>query len=144
MEKFGWENVRGGDYNLIHSDKVRELIHDIFDTTENARRPFTRCIDNSEYFFGATSDWLVYVLSLEKGKFYIGSTKRLGRSVGDHFLGKSSNCTRTNKPLSVIELIKIDKNSTQNYREVKAQKHKEYAEKYGKENIVSGQNTDGM
>ncbi|CAM9706191.1 unnamed protein product [Ectocarpus sp. 6 AP-2014] len=48
---------------------------------------------------------IVYVLSLEKKKFYVGKTENLERRLLEHFDGqaRSANWTRKYKPIRVIE-----------------------------------------
>lgn len=86
MERFGCENVSGGDFLVVESYRLRERIEYIFDSTTNKIRYYVR---DCRYLFGLCEDWHVYVLELENDRFYVGSCQRLGKSLGEHFNGRA-------------------------------------------------------
>lgn len=50
------------------------------------------------------SNSFIYILQLEKGKFYVGYTERKdGERFTEHFTGKGSEWTKTYKPIQVME-----------------------------------------
>jgi len=134
MEKYEWQNVRGGEFIKIEEYKLKEQLKLIFDTENNKIRYYIK----NQYLFGSSDYWLIYVLKLENNKYYIGSTKHLGKVLGKHFNGLSINWTKTNKPISVLELI-VNKDSNNNYLLLKKSKTKEYSIKYGFKNVLGGQ-----
>ena len=47
----------------------------------------------------------IYILQLEKGKYYVGKTKEPEFRLNEHFNGDGSEWTRKFKPVSVLKLI---------------------------------------
>jgi predicted GIY-YIG superfamily endonuclease len=133
MEKFGWENVRGGEIVIIESYKLIEQLKNIFDINSNKIKYYIK----SQYLFGVVNAWIIYVLELENNKFYIGSTKRLGNSLGKHYNGTSTKWTKVNKPKQVIEVIVV---KDSNYLTIKKELLNDYIKKYGFNNVIGGQN----
>ncbi len=129
----GWENVRGGDFLVIEDYRLKELIDHIFDAKLNRIRYF---VPKCPYLFGVSQDWIIYVLELENGCFYIGSTKRLGKALGKHFLGKGIDFTRINKPLRVLDYFTVP--PPNNYLEVKRKMLLEHVGYYGKDKVLGG------
>jgi hypothetical protein len=74
----GWQNVRGGDYCKTEDYKLKEGIDHIFDTETNRIRYF---VPQVKYLFGTSEDYIIYILKLENNKYYIGSTRKLGRAL---------------------------------------------------------------
>lgn len=141
MEKFGWENVRGGNFLQLENDIIRTSISQVFDTETNKIRDFvTACIKEfdkaGKYFYGASNNWLVYVLELEDNKFYIGSTKRLGKNLANQFLGNGIEWTRSHKPVKIRELHVIPEE--ENYLNFKQHKTIEYMRQFGPDNVRGG------
>lgn len=136
MSKYGWQHVRGGEFLIIEEYQLKEQLKHIFDFDSNHIRYYIK--DNRYLLFGATDNWLIYVLELENGKYYIGSTKRLGKALGKHFNGLNVNWTRENKPLVVKEFIEI-KPDAKYYLDIKREMLDAYILKYGRENVMGGQ-----
>lgn len=133
MEKMGWQNVRGGDYCKTEDYKLKEDIDHIFDTEANKIRYF---VPQVKYLFGTSEDYIIYILELENNKYYIGSTQKLGKCLGKHFLGKGIDWTRFNRPINVLEYYTVPFPS--NYIEEKLKRLKEHVAYYGMENVRGG------
>lgn len=133
MEKIGWENVRGGDYCKTEDYMLKEDLDLIFDTETNKIRYF---VPQVKYLFGTSEDYIIYILELENGKFYIGSTQKLGKCLGKHFLGKGINWTKFNRPVKVLEHYTVP--SPGNHIEEKLKRLKEHVAYYGMENVRGG------
>jgi predicted GIY-YIG superfamily endonuclease len=131
MEKFGWENVRGGDYLVVEGFKLQERISHIYDCEQNRIKYFVR---DCPYLFGSFGEWHVYVLELEHDRYYIGSCQRLGKSLGEHFAGKAIAWTRDNRVVKVLELITIQPGSG-SHVELKDQLLMDYIGRFGWENV---------
>lgn len=134
MERFGWENVRGGDYLVVESFKLRERIAHIYDCNKNQIKYY---VPDCPYLFGSFGEWHVYVLELENGRFYVGSCKRLGKTLGEHFDGKSIAWTRDNRVIKVRDLITIEPGSG-SYLDVKEKLLNDYISHFGWESVRGG------
>jgi putative endonuclease len=74
----------------------------------------------------------VYVLSLENGGFYIGSSYTLNQRLAQHWGGTGAKWTRLHKPIEVVEVIYPAMKTTEN------DTTKKYIEKYGAELVKGG------
>ncbi|MDP9078794.1 MAG: GIY-YIG nuclease family protein [Bacteroidota bacterium] len=135
MERFGWKNVRGGDYTIVESYRLQERLEHIYDFEHNKIKYY---VTGCHYLFGVCDDWHVYVLELENGRIYIGSCQRLGKSLGEHFGGKGIAWTRDNRVIRVLELITI-KPGEGSYIDLKNRLLLDYISRYGWGNVMGGQ-----
>ena len=76
----------------------------------------------------------VYILKLEKGKYYVGTTSHLPRRLAEHRQGHGSSWTRKYKPIKIEKSRKV--NGSPGLDEDK--ETKEYMKKYGIENVRGG------
>lgn len=103
MKKYGWKNVRGGDYCSLDEERVRFLLSANTDLG-NELLPIanvTNCVPprNSYVFF---------VLELEKGNYFVGKTTNLNLAVLNEYNGLGSEWTKLYKPTKIINIIKIN------------------------------------
>jgi hypothetical protein len=77
----------------------------------------------------------IYVLKLQKGKYYIGKTSNPQFRLESHFFSNGSEWTKIYKPLQIIELIP----NCDDYDEDKYTKM--YMDKYGIDNVRGGSYT---
>ena len=75
---------------------------------------------------------LIYVIQLEKGKYYIGKTNNIQFRLESHFNSNGSEWTKIYKPLRVIEV----KPNCDDYDEDKITR--QYMDKYGINNVRGG------
>ena len=74
----------------------------------------------------------VYILKLEKDKYYVGKSANVEKRIKDHFEGRGSVWTRLYKPISVAEIIEdCDDFDEDKYVKV-------YMSKYGINNVRGG------
>ena len=74
----------------------------------------------------------IYILELEKGKYYVGKSNQLKNRITDHFGSYGSAWTKKYKPVKVIETINnCDKFDEDKYT-------LKYMEKYGVHNVRGG------
>jgi predicted GIY-YIG superfamily endonuclease len=132
MERYGWENVRGGDYLVVENYRLQGHIDHIYDCDTNKIRYY---VTGNRYLFGTCDDWLIYVLELCGGKFYVGSCKHLGKSLGEHFSGKDIAWTRDHLVIRVLEIITV-KQGTGSWLEVKQSLLNDYILRYGWDNVL--------
>ena len=50
-------------------------------------------------------DKVIYILSLEKGKYYVGKTGNIPRRLNDHFKGRGGAWTKMFKPIKVVDIL---------------------------------------
>jgi len=136
MERYGWENVRGGEFLIVESNLLKIRLKHIYDFENNKIRYYVT--DMKKYLFGQCADWLIYVLELADNYFYIGSCKHLGKALGPHFDGTGIYWTRIHPVVKVSELI-IVKPDEGNYIEVKDKLKLDYINRYGWDNVKCGQ-----
>lgn len=74
----------------------------------------------------------IYVLKLEKGKYYVGKTNNPRFRLENHFNSNGSQWTKKYKPLKIIEI----KPDCDDYDEDKITR--QYMDKYGIENVRGG------
>jgi len=74
----------------------------------------------------------IYVLELEKGKYYIGKTNNPKFRINNHYNSNGAEWTKKYKPINVIEIIP----NCDNYDEDKYTL--QYMEKYGINNVRGG------
>ena len=74
----------------------------------------------------------IYVLQLEKDKYYVGKTKNPYFRLESHFISQGSEWTKLYKPIKFIELIAdCDDNDEDKYTLI-------YMDKYGIDNVRGG------
>ncbi len=134
MEQYGWQNVRGGEFIGLEDERAEAKINHIYDTFTNKIKYY---IPDCKLLFGASDDWLVYMLELQDGFYYIGSGKRLGKALGDHFNSNTISWTREHPSVGVAEwqLIKPEDG---HYLTFKRNLTESYRIRYGKEKVIGG------
>jgi hypothetical protein len=126
----------GGDFLVIETYLLKERLEHIYDFATNKIKYYIK--DKRRYLFGGSDDWLIYVLELCNGRFYIGSCQHLGKALGEHFNGKGIAWTQDNPVISVLDLICV-KPGAESYLELKNKLLMEYILQYGWENVLGGQ-----
>jgi len=114
---------------------VKERLEHIYDFAENKIKYY---VPRNCYLFGASDDWLIYVLELCNDRFYIGSCKHLGKALGEHFSGKGIAWTQENPVTRVLEVITV-KPGSESYLELKSRLVNDYILQYGWKNVLGGQ-----
>ena len=74
----------------------------------------------------------IYILKLQRGKYYIGKSNQVKNRINEHFNSYGSGWTKKYKPVKVVETIKnCDKFDEDKYT-------LKYMEKYGINNVRGG------
>lgn len=74
----------------------------------------------------------IYILKLEKGKYYVGKTKNIKRRIKQHFEGNGSYWTKIFKPIELVDIYK-------NCDEFDEEKYTlQYMKTYGIDNVRGG------
>jgi predicted GIY-YIG superfamily endonuclease len=74
---------------------------------------------------------LVYVLSLEHGKYYVGTTYNLNFRYAQHLSGHGAKWTRLHKPTAIIQVIVGG-------REIENSITQQFMGTYGRDNVRGG------
>ncbi|HEY4198916.1 MAG TPA: GIY-YIG nuclease family protein [Mucilaginibacter sp.] len=135
MERFGWQNVRGGDFLVTDDHLLAAQIEHIYDLTENRIKYY---VNDNRFIFGKTQDWLVFVLECEDKHFYIGSCKQLGKALGEHFSGQGIIFTRDHPVISVVEIFTITED-TKSLKAFKDDLRDRYIERYGWDSVMAAE-----
>lgn len=87
MERFGWENVRGGEFLVVESYRLKERIDFIYDTQRNKIKYY---LPDCRYLFGSCGDWHVYVLELAHDRFISAVVRVWVKRLGNILAEKAS------------------------------------------------------
>jgi predicted GIY-YIG superfamily endonuclease len=128
MKEKGWKKVRGGFWcNIGEYETIKNL---------QAHKHFLRVkVDEIEF---QTKNYIIYALSLEEGKFFIGYTTNFELAQKSHFNGKGSEWTKTYKPIKVMETWNYDSQNGKIDMKFVDEKVHTYFEKYSAINIRGG------
>lgn len=133
MKKFGWRNVRGGDFCTLDEEKLRFLLilnSDIEDDLLPIKTSFDlSSFDKVNCFF---------VLKLEKGNFFIGRTNNIRIAILNEINGLGSGWTKLHKPCELIAIIKIQSTDKSTVRKLHNKLVIEYMKNEGFQKIRGG------
>jgi len=128
MKEKGWKKVRGGFWcNIGEYETIKNL---------QAHKHFLRVkVDEIKF---QTKKYIIYALSLENGKFFIGYTTNFDLAQKSHFNGKSSEWTKTYKPIEVIDTWNYESENGKIDMNFVDEKVHIYFEKYSAINVRGG------
>lgn len=92
MEREGWRQVRGGQWCEVSEEKTLRKLH---------RCGFFRQVKASRETFAAQS-LVRYVLELKDGRYFVGHTRDLRRTLRKHEYGRGTEWTKKYKPVGVV------------------------------------------
>lgn len=106
MKKFGWKNVRGGDFCTLDEDKLSFLLainsdlgKEILPVSYSSNLKLERGIN------------YIFTLELEKSKFFIGFTTNIFLAIINEYNGLGSPWTKKHKPLKLHKVYSVDPKS---------------------------------
>jgi predicted GIY-YIG superfamily endonuclease len=133
IQKFGWMNVRGGDYCKLSDEAHRWLLtnHSLF--TRELCPIYIEC----DCIYESKIDY-IFTLRLEHNKYYVGRTNHLPLAVLNEYNGLGGYWNIMHKPLALIEALRFN-NTDKNYtRQLHNQVVIKAMETYGANNIRGG------
>lgn len=123
MKKYGWKNVRGGDYCSLNEERLRFLLS----ANTNLGNELLPIINATNYDL-SVNKYVFFVLELEEDNYFVGKTTNLKLAVLNEYNGLGSEWTRRYKPTKIINVVNIiDKEE-----EVIRKKHNELVISYMK------------
>ena len=104
MKKFGWKNVRGGDYCTLDEERLRFLLCNNSDLG-NEIIPILNKSNYNLNMYGV----FIFTLKLQRGNYFIGKTKNLKIGVLKEFNGKGNEWCSMHKPVELTSVINVSK-----------------------------------
>ncbi|MFY7987664.1 MAG: GIY-YIG nuclease family protein [Flavobacterium sp.] len=133
MKKYGWRNVRGGDYCTLDEDKLRFLLSVNSDLGTELLP-----IKNPKNFNVNKNGEFLFVLKLQDENFYVGRTKNIKLAILNEFNCLGSEWTKIHKPIELFSLIDITILETNKIRNMHNSVVINYMKKYGFQKIRGG------
>jgi len=104
MKKYGWKNVRGGDYCTLDENRLRFLLCNNSDLG-NEILPVLNMSNYNLNMYGV----FIFTLKLENNKYFVGKTKNLKIGVLKEFNGNGHEWCKINKPVELVSVINVSK-----------------------------------
>lgn len=70
------------------------------------------------------SEWSLYILELEHGKFYVGKSKQSDTRIHTHIMGTGAEWTKLHKPIKIIKFIPMITNFDEDMHTLRMMKEK--------------------
>lgn len=133
MKKYGWRNVRGGDFCTLDEDKLRFLLtlnSDIYEDLINIKiSQDLASYENTHCFF---------VLKLHGDNYFIGKTNNLKLALLNELNGLGSEWTKMHKPLELLSLFKINSTEKSTVRQLHNDLVINFMKKFGFHKVRGG------
>lgn len=129
MEREGWRQVRGGSWCEVSEEKTLKKLH---------RYGYFKQIKVSRQEF-APQSLVRYVLELKEGKYFVGYTRDLRRTLRKHEYGRGTEWTKKYKPQGLVsaEPFETPTGAVRNRRDVDPMVI-DCFRRYGCENVRGG------
>ncbi len=129
MEREGWQRVRGGSWCEVSEEKTLRKLH---------RYGYFRQVKASKQQFAAQA-LVRYVLELRDGKYFVGYTRDLKRTLRKHEYGRGAEWTKKYKPVGLVQSdpFETPMGSVRNRRDVDPLVIECFG-RYGYENVRGG------
>ncbi len=129
MEREGWQRVRGGSWCEVSEEKTLRKLH---------RYGYFCQVKASKQQFAAQA-LVRYVLELRDGKYFVGCTRDLKRTLRKHEYGRGAEWTKKYKPVGLVQAdpFETPMGSVRNRRDVDPLVIECFG-RYGYENVRGG------
>ena len=133
MKKYGWRNVRGGDYCTLDDEKLRFLLSVNSDLGAELLP-----VKNPKNFSVNKKGDFLFVLKLQGENFYVGRTKNIKLAILNEFNSLGSEWTKIHRPIELFSLIDISNHETNKIRNLHNSLVINYMKKFGFQKIRGG------
>jgi len=133
MKKFGWQNVRGGDFCTLNSDKLRFLLALNSDLGEEILP-----IKLANKYILKRGKKYVFILELKDEKYFVSYTTNIYLAILNEYNALGSDWTKKYKPIKLVNLYVIRDSSLVNVRELVNSFVEKNMNKYGFKNVRGG------
>lgn len=123
MKRFGWRNVRGGDFCTLDETKLRFLLVINSDFGKNLLP-----LEIPESLSWFENEMCFFALKLQENNYYVGRTNNLQLAILNECNGLGSKWTKLYKPIKLIATSAIDSQDKEKLR----LKHNRYVISYMK------------
>ena len=133
MKKFGWKNVRGGDFCTLDENKLRFLLalnSDLNDEILPVSYSSNLKLERGTNY--------IFVLELEHRKFFIGFTTNIFLAIINEYNGLGSPWTRKYKPTKLFKSYRVDSKSKNSRRQLVNNFVIKYMKKYDFKDVRGG------
>lgn len=134
MKKYGYKNVRGGDFCTLNLNRLRFLLalHSDFDheILPIPYEPKTKISKKNSY---------VFILRLKNGKFFVSYSNNIILAIINEYNGFGSEWTKLHKPISIYKVFKqIESNNSKSINSVINHFVKNTMREFGAKNVRGG------
>ncbi|CAA0175477.1 GIY-YIG nuclease family protein [Tenacibaculum maritimum] len=113
MKKYGWKNVRGGDFCTLDIERLRFLLCKNSDLG-NELLP----IKNLKRFNLNYHGVFIFVLKLKMGKFFVGTAKNIKLGILKEFNKKGHKWCEMYEPIELVSVKNISKYDKEKHRDL--------------------------
>jgi len=113
MKKYGWENVRGGDFTTLDVEKLRFLLCNNSDLGDEILPVLNPKRFNLNYH-----GVFIFVLKLEMDKYFVGIARNLKLGIIKEYNKKGSKWCEMYKPTELISVKNISKYEKEKYKDL--------------------------
>ena len=104
MKKYGWKNVRGGDFCTLDEERLRFLLCNNSDLGNDILP-----VKNESNYNLNLHGVFIFTLKLKYNNYFIGKTKNLKIGILKEVNGKGSEWCKTYKPIALLSVINVSK-----------------------------------
>lgn len=133
MKKYGWRNVRGGDFCTLDEEKLCFLLTLNSDIEEGL---IDLKITNNISLY--KNEDCLFVLKLKDDNYFIGRTNNLKLAILNELNGLGSEWTKIHKPIELLSITKVETNDRDKIRKLHNSHVIMYMKKYGFQKIRGG------
>lgn len=113
MHKYGWKNVRGGDFCTLNEEKLRLLL-----TLNSDLGKQVFPIDVAEGIDINKKGQFLFMLKLENQNYFVGRTTNIKVAILNEFNGLGSEWTKLHKPTELVKVLEYQTTDKEKIRKL--------------------------